>query len=73
MPESSDKMTVMHCYNCDIEFWLTTRFVERRQLDYQEFFCPLGHGQHFTEPVKEVVKPQPEAKAPNLFRRVKLQ
>ena len=72
MPESVDKMTVVHCSVCDIEFWLTTRFAQRRVADYKNFFCPMGHGQHFNEPVKEQVKPQPEVKAANLFRRVKL-
>jgi len=72
MPESTDKMTVIHCCICDIEFWLTSRFADRLTQNHNQFFCPVGHAQKFKEPVKEEVKPKPEVKAANLFRRVKL-
>ena len=37
------------CYLCGIEFAMPTSFRQKRLEDGQNFYCPNGHDQHFTE------------------------
>lgn len=37
------------CFVCGLVFGIDSRFVSRRRKDGRTFYCPNGHGQHFTE------------------------
>jgi DNA-binding XRE family transcriptional regulator len=36
------------CCNCGMAFAMTSDFKLRRRNDHQSFYCPAGHGQHYT-------------------------
>lgn len=36
------------CCNCHIQFAMTNAFKAARLSDRKEFYCPAGHGQHYT-------------------------
>lgn len=37
------------CCSCDITFAVPETFQARRKNDGQMFYCPAGHGQHYTD------------------------
>lgn len=37
------------CCNCGVAFAMPSDMQERRKKDHQNFFCPVGHQQHYTE------------------------
>lgn len=39
---------IEHCCNCGMAFAMTTDFQKRRLKDRKSFYCPSGHGQHYT-------------------------
>jgi len=41
--------TSIMCINCGIPFWVTEGHKEVLQRNHESFYCPKGHGQHFTE------------------------
>jgi septal ring factor EnvC (AmiA/AmiB activator) len=42
-------VTVETCCNCGIEFAMQDSLYEARKRDGKQFYCPNGHGQHYTE------------------------
>jgi ssDNA-binding Zn-finger/Zn-ribbon topoisomerase 1 len=36
------------CCNCGVTFAMAKKFKEQRLRDRQTFYCPAGHGQHYT-------------------------
>lgn len=38
------------CCNCGMPFAMTVNFERQRRADRQLFYCPAGHGQHYTGP-----------------------
>lgn len=36
------------CCTCGIAFGMTEDFMHRRRNDHKSFYCPSGHGQHYT-------------------------
>lgn len=41
-------MVVETCCNCGIFFAMPKDYQERRRFDGENFFCPVGHPQHYT-------------------------
>lgn len=39
---------IEECCNCGMPFAMTTDFKNRRLKDHKSFYCPMGHGQHYT-------------------------
>lgn len=39
---------VEHCCNCGVAFAMTADLQKRRRGDRKSFYCPNGHGQHYT-------------------------
>jgi DNA-binding transcriptional regulator YiaG len=39
---------IEQCCNCGIAFAMTADFQRRRREDRESFYCPAGHGQHYT-------------------------
>ena len=37
-----------HCCNCGMPFAMSADFQRRRLNDHKSFYCPRGHGQHYT-------------------------
>lgn len=42
-----------HCYKCHVPFAMTRQFQRQRLHDRETFYCPAGHGQHYTGPTEE--------------------
>lgn len=42
-----------HCCNCHMPFAMTKQFQLKRRKDRELFYCPAGHGQHYTGPSEE--------------------
>lgn len=42
------EMTTENCVNCGMIFAVTADFQWRRRNDHKTFYCPAGHGQHYT-------------------------
>jgi hypothetical protein len=40
--------TVIQCCNCGVNFGMSDELYEQRRADHKSWFCPNGHGQHFT-------------------------
>lgn len=40
------------CCNCGVAFAMTADFMQRRRNDGKWFYCPAGHGQHYTGPTE---------------------
>lgn len=36
------------CCRCGMQFAVTSEFRQRRRDDHGDFYCPSGHGQHYT-------------------------
>lgn len=36
------------CYSCGVQFAMPQDMRERRLEDHKNFYCPSGHGQHYT-------------------------
>lgn len=43
---------IEHCCNCGMAFAMTVDFMRRRRDDRKSFYCPAGHGQHYTGPTE---------------------
>ncbi len=41
---------IVHCCDCRMPFAMTHALFEARKNDHKSFYCPEGHGQHFTGP-----------------------
>lgn len=41
-------MHVEYCCNCGIPFQMTQDLFERLKKCHNTFYCPVGHGQHYT-------------------------
>ncbi len=41
---------VEHCCNCRMPFAMTMDLQRARRDDHKSFYCPQGHGQHYTGP-----------------------
>ena len=41
------------CCDCGMAFAMTNDFYERRRKDHDDFYCPSGHGQHYTGKTEE--------------------
>ncbi|MBA3773848.1 MAG: helix-turn-helix transcriptional regulator [Ramlibacter sp.] len=39
-----------HCCTCGVVFAMTQEMEKRRREDHESFYCPAGHGQHYTGP-----------------------
>lgn len=39
---------LVECYKCGMPFYMTGDFNTRRRDDHGWFYCPAGHGQHYT-------------------------
>lgn len=44
---------IEECCNCGMPFAVTTDFKNRRLKDHKSFYCPMGHGQHYTGETEE--------------------
>lgn len=42
------RIVVEGCINCGLDFGIGERFRKQRLDDHGTFYCPNGHGQHFT-------------------------
>lgn len=42
-----------HCCNCGMLFAMTRAFHDSRRKDRETFYCPAGHGQHYTGETEE--------------------
>jgi len=40
-------MRVIQCCKCHLPFAVPSEFEMMRKKDHQDFYCPMGHGQHF--------------------------
>jgi hypothetical protein len=56
------EFVVEECCNCHVQFALTRDFFDQRQKDGNNFYCPNGHGQHYTESEEKRLKRQLENK-----------
>lgn len=53
---SFETMTTTRCYTCDIQFSFPSDWSERRRQDRNDFYCPMGHSQHWTSKTdKEII------------------
>lgn len=50
------------CCSCGVQFGMPTDLKHRRVNDHASFFCPNGHGQHYTGPT-DAQKAKAEAEA----------
>ncbi len=41
-------LVIEDCCNCHMPFAVDRAFYDQRRVDHGEFFCPAGHGQHYT-------------------------
>ncbi len=41
-------LVVIDCCSCGVSFGMTTAMERQRRQDHTGFYCPNGHGQHFT-------------------------
>jgi hypothetical protein len=41
-------LVIEACCNCGVAFGMTREFSDRRKRDHRDFYCPSGHGQHYT-------------------------
>jgi phytoene dehydrogenase-like protein len=60
--------TTLTCCNCGIAFAVPAHWCQQRRDDHQLFYCPNGHGQHFTgksdaEKLREQLESQAKATA----------
>ncbi|MEC4836842.1 hypothetical protein R2362_20105 [Mycobacteroides chelonae] len=44
----TEQLYVEHCCNCGMAFAMPGEFERRRREDRKNFYCPAGHGQHYT-------------------------
>ena len=57
------------CCNCGIAFAVTSDFQNRRMKDHKSFYCPAGHGQHYSDKSEEQrLREQLEQKQQELSR-----
>lgn len=42
------QLVVEDCYRCHVTFGMTAAFRTARLNDHGNFYCPAGHGQHYT-------------------------
>ena len=43
------EMVVEHCCKCGVAFAITKALEAERANDHKSFWCPNGHGQHYSE------------------------
>jgi hypothetical protein len=48
-------LTTLHCYKCGVLFAMPKSLDETCTRDKQEFFCPNGHGQYYTESLRDKI------------------
>jgi len=41
-------LVIEECCNCHTRFAMTKELMEQRRQDHKLFYCPNGHGQHYT-------------------------
>lgn len=41
-------LIIENCCNCGVTFGLEKDLYNRRREDHKDFYCPNGHGQHYT-------------------------
>lgn len=41
-------MKTTECYKCGVLFGMPDEYYDHRKDDHDNFYCPNGHGQHFT-------------------------
>ena len=46
--EFTAQLNIEYCCDCGIPFAITADFQKRRRDDHGLFYCPAGHGQHYT-------------------------
>ena len=42
------KIEEISCCSCGVSFWITSNHTEDLRKSHKLFYCPNGHGQHFT-------------------------
>lgn len=52
--QAAEQFYIEHCCTCGVSFAVTKDFNQRRRNDHDDFYCPLGHGQHY--PAKSEVE-----------------
>jgi len=57
---------VEECCNCGMPFGMTASFLKRMREKGESFYCPAGHGQHYTEGEIDKLKGQLREKARQL-------
>lgn len=46
-------LVIEECCNCHIRFAMSSAFQAQRFRDHNDFYCPAGHGQHYTAETEE--------------------
>ena len=49
------KLVIIECCNCGMTFSMPKEFDDNRRNDHEWFYCPAGHGQHYTSRSKEEI------------------
>lgn len=55
---SGDEAIALRCAKCDVLFYLTARYMQKRRDDHTEFLCPNGHGNYYPEPTLADIRDQ---------------
>ena len=49
----SSEFEIEVCINCGIVFAVVKKYIDKRRKDHRTFYCPNGHGQHYSQMSKE--------------------
>jgi hypothetical protein len=44
------------CCKCGVDFAMTQTFFDARKNDKESFYCPNGHGQHYTKSEADILR-----------------
>lgn len=56
----TERLVIEQCCNCHIRFAMPEAMYNKLQQQGGSFYCPNGHGQHYTEPDNKKLKAQIE-------------
>lgn len=58
---AQETLVIEQCCNCHVYFAMPKEMVERKKEQGGSFYCPNGHGQHYTRTENEKLKGQIES------------
>ncbi len=72
------KLCTETCINCGVTFGVPETFQDKRLQDHKSFYCPNGHGQHYSgksdvEKVRDELKRKEQELADEVKRRLNAQ